>query len=234
MSLISKHIIPIQQTFYDTESNKILPWENVPKNYLDFRAISCFCSLGFMLDDDTFSNKIKVLKPATDFQLNEDKEIIQEKKNWNWHYKPQERTFNDILEEFTQLFEQIIIDRAHGKNFLLPISGGLDSRTLFVPMSHRKDLTLASYEFENGICETWYGEQLAKHYNIPFFSQKIPNGYLWNTINKTAEKNECFSDFLHPRQVAVQNNWKGLGDNILLGHWGDVLFDTHAESDNYS
>ena len=100
MSLISKPIIPIQQTFYDTESNKISPWKNVPKNYLDFRAISCFCSLGFMLDDDTFSNKIKVLKPATDFQLNEDKEIIQEKKNWNWHYKPQERTFNDILEEF--------------------------------------------------------------------------------------------------------------------------------------
>ena len=25
-----------------------------------------------------------------------------------------------------------------------------------------------------------------------------------------------------------------MGDNILLGHWGDVLFDTHAESDNYS
>ena len=234
MKNISNPIIPIKQEFYDLRTNKIVNWETNSNNNLDLEAIVSFCSLGFMLDDDTFYNDIKVCKPATEYRLNEKSEITEKKTNWEWHYKPQERTFNDILEEFTQLFEQIIIDRTHGKKILLPISGGLDSRTLFVPMSHRKDLTLASYEFENGICETWYGEQLAKHYNIPFFSQKIPNGYLWNTINKTAEKNECFSDFLHPRQVAVQNNWKGLGDNILLGHWGDVLFDTHAESENYS
>ena len=190
MKNISNPIIPIKQEFYDLRTNKIVNWETNSNNNLDLEAIVSFCSLGFMLDDDTFYNDIKVCKPATEYRLNEKLEITEKKTNWEWHYKPQERTFNDILEEFTQLFEQIIIDRAHGKKILLPISGGLDSRTLVVPMSHRKDLTLASYEFENGICETWYGEQLAKHYNIPFFSQKIPNGYLWNTINKTAEKNE--------------------------------------------
>ena len=183
---------------------------------------------------ETYSKKIKVCKPAVEYQLNNDEVIIKEKNVWKWNYEPVERSFGDVLCEFTELFERIIHESTFEKSILLPISGGLDSRTLIVPISNRKNLTLASYEFENGILETWYGKQFAEHYNIPFFTQKIPKGYLWDTINKTAEQNECFSDFLHPRQVAALNNWKGLGDTILLGHWGDVLFDSHVESDNYS
>ena len=234
MSLISKPIIPIQQTFYDTESNKILPWKNVPKNYLDFRAISCFCSLGFMLDDDTFSNKIKVLKPATDFQLNEDKEIIQEKKNWNWHHNPVDKSFVDFLDEFSGIFEKIINDGTNNKRILLPISGGLDSRSLLASALEKDELTLASYEFENGINETQYGIEIANKFKIPIYAQKIPCGYVWKNLDKIAQLNNCFTDFLHPRQFATLNNWQGLGDSILLGHWGDVLFDSLEVSEKKS
>ena len=234
MIKLSIPIIPVEQIFYNTEKNTLISWENNFDKNLDLKAIAGFCALGFMLDDDTFFQNIKVCKPSTKYDLNKENEIINSKEIWKWNYNPSDASFQEHLDRFTNIFEEIIKFQTKGKKILLPISGGLDSRTLFVPISDRKNVVLASYEFENGICETWYGEQFAKHFKIPFFSQKIPSGYLWDTINQTAEKNECFADFIHPRQVAVQNNWKGLGDNILLGHWGDVLFDTHAESENYS
>ena len=28
------------------------------------------------------------------------------------------------------------------------------------------------------------------------------------------------------------DNWKGLGNTILLGHWGDVLFDKNTDKDD--
>ena len=234
MKTISKSIIPIKQTFYHLKNKKVIAWRNVLKDDLDFKAITSFCALGFMLDDDTFSSKIKVCKPAVEYQLNNQQEIIEVKNGWKWNYEPEERSFKNVLSEFTELFERIIHESTFEKSVLLPISGGLDSRTLIVPIPNRKNLTLASYEFENGILETCYGKKIAVHFDIPIFTQKIPKGYIWDTINKTAEQNECFTDFLHPRQVVALNNWKGLGETVLLGHWGDVLFDTHAESGHYS
>jgi len=234
MKNISNPIIPITQQFYDLRTNKIVNWETNSNNNLDFQAITSFCSLGFMLDDDTFYNEIRVCKPATEYRLNEKSEITEQKTNWKWHYEPEDRAFNDILEEFTEIFENIVIDRTRGKKILLPISGGLDSRTLVVPVSHRKDVTLASYEFEDGFYESETGHNLSQRFNIPLFIQKIQRGYLWNKLDEFYELNSCFTDFTHPRQANAINNWKGLGDVILLGHWGDVLFDRQADSKKIS
>jgi len=231
LSLISKPIIPIEQTFYDTESNKITPWKNVSINNLDFKAISSFCSSGFMLDDDTFFSKIKVCKPASEYQLNGDQKIIKENTSWKWHHSPEERPFNQIIEEFTEIFEKTIIDCTYKRSILLPISSGLDSRTLVIPIHKRKDLTLASYDFEGGFPESKTGEVLSKQFNIPYYTQKIQRGYLWKKLDEISNLNNCMTDFTHPRQIDAIHHWKGLGDVILLGHWGDVLFDKHAESD---
>ena len=115
MKNILNPIIPIKQEFYNRRTNKIVNWKTNAKNSLDLKAIASFCSLGFMLDDDTFYNEIKVCKPATDYQLNEKLEITEKKMNWKWHYTPEERAFSYILEEFTEIFEKIITDRIQDK-----------------------------------------------------------------------------------------------------------------------
>jgi hypothetical protein len=227
-------IIPQKQEFYLRDSNKILAWETNKQYSLDYHAIATFCSLGFMLEDDTYYNDVKVLKPATKYIVDENNIIVDEKKIWQWHYSPRNRTLSKILEEFEAIFEKIINDSTRNKSILLPISSGLDSRSLFVPIRKNKNLTLTSYEFEGGFSESETGQKLSEHYNIPLFSQKIQRGYLWNKINEFHELNSCFTDFTHPRQVDAINNWKGLGDVILLGHWGDVLFDKQAVSENIS
>jgi len=47
-------------------------------------------------------------------------------------------------------FEDIVNTSTQGKSILLPISGGLDSRSLFVPIRNRSDVISSSYDFENG------------------------------------------------------------------------------------
>ena len=227
-------IIPIKQNYYKIMDRTLIPWENKSTYNLDLESILSFISIGFMLDDDTYFTEIKTLKPATEYKINDKNQITTEERKWSWHYEPIERSFENILDEFSSLFNRLIIDSTKEKNVLLPISGGLDSRSLFIPVSKQSNLILCSYEFDGGLNETYYGRELSERFNIPFYSQKIPGGYLWEKLDQIAELNGCFTDFTHPRQVAVMDNWKGLGEVILLGHWGDVLFDKQADSKNIS
>ena len=63
---------------------------------------------------------------------------------------------------------------------------------------------------------------------------QIKKVYLWNKLDKLHQSNHCFTDFTHPRQINVINHWQGLVEAILLGHWGDVLFDKQTDSDDIS
>ena len=224
-------IIPVDQIFYNTRNREVIQWKIFKELDLDYRAMAIFSVFGFMLDDDTFYNDIKVCKPSTDYQINENNQIISQQKTWNWHYSPKERSFNGIVDEFSHLLNDLIKKKINDKSILLPLSSGLDSRTLFVPVKTKSNLTLSSYEFEGGFSETETAKKLSQQFSIPLFTQKIQRGYLWNKIDELYELNHCFTDFIHPRQVNAIWQWKGLGDIILLGHWGDVLFDKQADSD---
>lgn len=227
-------IIPIDQIFYDQSTKQIIPWDFSSTHPIDLRAVSVFISVGFFLDDDTYYKNIKTCHPASTYYLNNKNCIEKIVKNWNWHYTPSDLSFDQTVDNFVSLFEKIIHSQTKDKNILLPISGGLDSRTLLVPVKNKSDITLCSYEFEGGYNETGVGRLIAEKLNAPFYSQIIPKGYLWENLKQITDYNGCFTDLTHPRHAAVMNNWKGLGDVLLLGHWGDVLFDSHLDRNNYS
>ena len=234
MKSFNNPIIPLDPIFYNLNSKKIVQWNKVNYDNLDFKAIAAFCALGYMLDDDTYSENIKVCKPSREYTINTQNQISSEREVWKWHYSPQDKSFKVILDEFIELFEGFVNKNTLNKSILLPISGGLDSRTLMAAVKDRQDVVLGSYEFEKGIKEIKYGRMVSKEFNLPFFSKKIPVGYLWNNLEKIGSVNNCFSDFLHPRQFVMSNDWKGLGDSLLLGHWGDVLFDSHSKLEKLS
>ena len=170
-------IIPIEQTFYNKNSNKLINWEPHSQYELDLSAISSFIALGFMLADDTFFREIKVLQPSTKYTIDTKKCINNLQKTWQWHYNPSDRSFDDALEEFSNLFERLIVNNIKNKHILLPISGGIDSRTLFVPIQDNPELILCSYEFQDGFIESEVGHKLSAIFNIPYYSQKIQRGY---------------------------------------------------------
>ena len=150
MNSFYNSIIPLDSTFYNINTKKIVQWNKVQLSNIDFKAIATFCALGFMLDDDTYSKNIKVCKPSREYSINDRDQISSEKEVWKWHYTPQDKSFKVILDEFIELFEEFVNKNTLNKSILLPISGGLDSRTLMAAVKDRKDVVLGSYEFEKG------------------------------------------------------------------------------------
>lgn len=222
MTFIKTNIIPSKTTFVGE------------KKTLNYKAICVFVATGFFLDEDTYFNELIALKPGFEYELSSDfKKIISRKQYFKWHYRPIDRPLNQIVEEFANLFESIINEQVGNEQVILPLSGGLDSRTQAVALKHlNKKVNSYSYSFLGGHDETIYAKEIAQSCNFPFQSWKVPNGYLWDKIEELAEINQCYSEFTHPRQMAFIDEYHKLGSIFSLGHWGDVLFDDMAVDDN--
>ena len=204
----------------------IVPLQGFPREQgtkLDLQAICDWLSIGFFLGNDTFYKDVKWSG------LDYTKQI--------WRYEPREKSMAQAVEEFADVFHSIVEDqtRDHSK-ILLALSGGLDSRTLAVAAKYLNlDPPLCySYRFENSFNETSYGKQIAKKLNWEFLELEIPKGYLWDKIDAAADQNLCYAEFTHPRQVAVMDSLKEQGDQFLLGHLGDLLFDDMGISEETS
>ena len=215
----------------------IIPTHNYffgEKKTLDLEAICVFAAVGFFLEQDTYYKEQKVLKSATTYQLDvETQNVLKATPYFKWHYTPKERPFDVIVDEFADLFETIVKEQSAGKKVILPLSGGLDSRTQAIALKHLGIETHAyCYAFTGGHDETVYGRKIAERCDFPYQAFKIPNGYLWDVIEPLAELLGGYSEFTHPRQMAVFDEFDTMGDVFSLGHWGDVLFDDMGVPDD--
>ncbi len=201
---------------------------------LNLEAICVFTATGFFLGSDTYYKEQQVLRPANHYKLNSDStSVLKATPYFKWHYTPKERSFEQVVEEFATLFETIVKEQSVGKKVILPLSGGLDSRTQAVALKHLgMDVQAFSYAFDGGHDETWYGKQISKACKYPFQAFTVPKGYLWSAIETLGEFNACYSEFTHPRQMAFIDQYATMGDIFNLGHWGDVLFDDMGVPDN--
>jgi asparagine synthase (glutamine-hydrolysing) len=215
-----------------TIKTDIIPYKPIyakldaPKE-LNYEAICVFVAIGFFLDQDCYFKNEICLRPAT-INTIDDNGFLMESKPWfKWHYTPREINIEKVLKEFTELFEKIIEEQTNSKKVILPLSGGLDSRTQAVALAHLgKEVSSYSYHFENGYNESKISESIANSCKFEFEKFKISKGYLWNSIKSLAKINKCYSEFTHPRQMAIVNQLKAKGELFSLGHWGDVLFDS--------
>ncbi|PRY97378.1 asparagine synthase [Marinilabilia salmonicolor] len=215
--MINNPVIPVEPVYY-----------KVPGTHeLDLEAITAFAAIGFFLGRDTYWKDIKVLPPATSYSINSDQQVVPGEAYFKWFYAPRDISFNETIEEFTFLFEKITNEQTSGKRIILPLSGGLDSRSQAAALASLRHPNVASYsyKFSNSFDETGYGRKIANQCGFSFKDLKIPIGYLWSRIEELAEINDCFSEFTHPRQMGVIDEIGELGDLFFLGHWGDVLFD---------
>ena len=196
---------------------------------LDHKAICIFAATGFFLDTDTYWKNKKVLPAASENTLDENGFLIESKPWFQWHYSPRDISFETALEEFTSLFEQIIAEQVKDNKVILPLSGGLDSRTQAVALAKlKKEVTAYSYSFKGGYSESAIGKKIAKASNFYFKEFTIEQGYLWPKLETLASINGCYSEFTHPRQLAILDELKKMEGVFSLGHWGDVLFDRGA------
>jgi len=213
---IQTDIIPKRQTFAKVKEDHVLNYE----------AICVFTAIGFFLDEDTYFKDEVCLQPATVNTIDEDGFLIKSESYFQWHYSPRDISFNEALSEFSELFESIVDKQTEDKKVILPLSGGLDSRTQAAALNYlNKDVEVYSYSFKNGYNEAKISKQIADACNFPFKAFKITKGYLWDKIEELSKINGCYAEFTHARQMAVVYALKSKGDLFSLGHWGDVLFD---------
>ena len=185
---------------------------------LDKKAIAFWAASGFFLENDTFWEDVKW--EGIDFS------------NQQWRYEPRDISFDRAVAEFGELFELIVREQTAGRKVILPLSGGLDSRTLAVALKPTGIQPYSySYSFKDGLDETIYGREISKALGWPFESVIIPPGYLWSKIEDAGHINGCYADFTHARQFAAAADLSERGDLWLLGHWGDVLFDNFGLPD---
>ena len=220
MKTIKTNIIPSRQTFVKVKGEHVLNYE----------AICVFTAIGFFLDKDTYYKDEVCLKPGTINTIDEFGYLVKSESWFNWDYSPRDISFEDAINEFSELFESIIDQQVGDKKVVLPLSGGLDSRTQAVALNYlNKDVESYSYSFENGYNEAKLSMQIAKVCKFPFESFKISRGYLWNCIEELSKINQCYAEFTHARQMAVVDALKLKGEVFSLGHWGDVLFDSTTD-----
>jgi len=187
-----------------------------PSGELDFRSISIFVALGFFLEDRSFKR--------VDQKSNS--ELSKSLRKYNWKYVPLYRSFENVMKEFFEVFSLVTKKLDDFERIILPISGGLDSRSQAALLKGSSNVTSYTYSFQDGINENEYGRLISNACNFHFNEFTIPSGYLWNKMETLAEWNKCESEFTHPRQMAIESEFPEMGDVFFLGHWGDVLFDS--------
>ncbi|WP_299116134.1 asparagine synthase-related protein [uncultured Winogradskyella sp.] len=221
MKTVKTDIIPKRQQFAKIAASHTLNYE----------AICVFMATGFFLDQDCYYKDEVCLRPATNNVIDKDGILVSSEPWFKWHYTPSNLSYEEVLMNFMSVFENVIDRQTTNQKVILPLSGGLDSRTQAVALKHlKKDVTSYSYNFENGYPETKLSQAIANVCNFPFKPFSITKHYLWNHIHELAEINSCLAEFTHPRQMAVLDELRNLGDVFSLGHWGDVLFDAQTKN----
>lgn len=213
---IKTNIIPIEQHFVKVEG------EAVP----DKKAICCFVATGFFLDNDTYWENCKTLRPGTINKIDKNGYLVSSEKWFDWHYTPRDISFEETVNEFTKLFDSINAKDLANKEIILPISGGLDSRSQAVSLqSFNNKINTFSYSFKGGYKESSIAKKIANIAKYPFQEFQITPGYLWDKIDFAAQINKCYAELTHCTQLRVLEEFETMGDTFSLGHWGDVLFD---------
>ena len=220
---IKTSIIPIHQTFVKIKGE---PEE------LDYKSICLFAATGFFWDDSTYWKNQKVLRPATINTIDKNGYLVDSKAYFEWFYEPNTQSFETSVQQYQSLFEQIVDEQIGDQEVILGLSGGLDSRNQAIAL-HKlgKKVSSYSYSFQGGYKEHEISAQIAKACDFDFKALEIKPNKLWKYIDELAEINQCYSEFTHPRQMAILKDLKKMNGVFSLGHWGDVLFSQGADKE---
>ncbi len=222
MKTIKTSILPTHQQFVKIKA----------QHELDKKAICIFAATSYFLGTDTYWKDEKVLPPGTINTIDDDGYWVESKPWFQWYHQPRDISFKQAVSEFTELFHMICKEQAGDRTVLLPISGGLDSRTQAVAYSKLKNPVVSySYSFHNGYKEGAISKQIANVLGYEYQDMTIPSGYLWDKIDELAKLIKYSTEFTHPRQMAMIDEFRKMKGGFTLGHWGDVLFDEVSPKD---
>jgi len=218
---------------------------------LDFvdKAISqtsfdCFMDLGYLLEDNTWFEHIKLIKPATIMEFDIESKKLSEKYYWKWsEIKQQDISFDDAAEKLGYLFIDAVKKRFNPSQKIgIALSGGLDSRAIFATVNHLypeykghtytfgingcDDIGIAKLVVEKTECE----HTIFTFTDNNWFEPRIEK--IWNTDGMLDMMHMHGSEFVHEVSANCDFSFNGYaGDVVCGGGWfGKIPLNKRASS----
>lgn len=200
---------------------------------LNEQALADLMYLGFILKDRTLFQDIQLLPAASILTYNQGRLSIE--KYWDYQFfQPGESILSE--EEYMWLFakklQEAVNRRISGqKKIILPISGGLDSRTM-VGMLWKSGFKGTVQAFSHGhrhCYDVRFGRKIAKrlgfnHTFLPFSADYLAK-YANKLVRVTEGNISCFAAYLMVCHDFLKMNG---ADAVLTGFIGDVLTGTNV------
>lgn len=192
---------------------------------LDWAAIGGFFAYGFFPQDRTHIQGVRVMRPAARYDFDSQGREIGRQPYWRWTHSPDTRTpAAEKLEEFHALLARVMEDQTRDGVTALPLSGGLDSRTLAAFIKPGANVLAYSYGYGEASDETAIAGRVAKARGLSFHSHVI-RPYLFDRLSSVLSATEGFQDVTQARQADIVD-WVGeRAEFVLDAHWGDVFCD---------
>jgi len=192
---------------------------------LDWEGLAGFFGLGFFPGDRTYYQDIRILRPASVYEFDALGRKVREERYWQWFHKPNERRSEaDTIAQFGEVLREVLADQTREGRLALPLSGGLDSRTVAACLPAEAKPFGYAYGYTPDSIEIRIAQQVAETAGLRFRPHVI-RPYLFDKLDLVAEATECFQDITQARQADVAD-WLGQeADFVLAAHWGDVFCD---------
>lgn len=197
---------------------------------LDWEGLATFFAFGFFLDDRTYYQDIRILQPASIYRIGADGTLKSHQRYWCWRHEVDEhRTYDQTVEQYDTLLRQAV-SRCLAGRIALPLSGGLDSRSLACAMPRGSETQSYSYGYTANSVEIRIAAHIAQKRGFSFYSHII-EPYLFSRLSEVTAALHGSQDVTQARQVSV-NVWVAeRADAVLTGLWGDVWCDQMGAAD---
>jgi len=198
---------------------------------LDWEAIASFFSFGFFLDDHTYFNTIKILQPHSIYRINPTGDLRDHRYYWQWqHDVSTQRTYEQTVQDYDELLRQAMWRSVAHARVVLPVSGGLDSRSLAATLPRDTAVAAYAYGYSANSAETRIAAKVAQASGLTFTPHVI-QPYLFDRLPEIVTALHGCQDVTQARQMSV-NQWVSVqGDTVLTGLWGDVWCDQMGLAD---
>lgn len=197
------------------------------RRQLDWPALTGFFGFGFFPQDRTYFDDVRVLRPATHYIFAADGQLQQTRRYVEWKHQPDpQRSYEDTVAAFGELFEAIMQEQLHAGRVAVPISGGLDSRSTVAAIRSEMAPRFWSYSYGYGAdsVETRISRQVAAARQLPFQALAM-QPYLFDRLDLVLASVEGFQDVTQSRQALVADELAARADYVIAAHWGDVWLD---------
>jgi len=189
---------------------------------LDWQGIAGFFGFGFFPEERTYLADVKIFYPASRYIFNARGGIIEQSRYWWWNHSPdKKRSYEDTVSQFGMVLAEVLQDHCRSGTIVLPISGGLDSRTLAAVLPERQRIHAYSYGWGKDSVETNIAGQVAATAQLPFTSLAI-KPYLFDKMELIVRSVEGFQDVTICRSAAAFEDFSVLAEYVLPAHMGDL------------